>query len=84
MWKDEPVSPSGTSSLEIDEDWPLFNDESVEIPNNAAEVVMYDDHPTRAQVAKKLLEELDLEWIKEGKYLIFISYCLFKISYKYI
>jgi len=81
MWKDEPVSPSGTS-LEIDEDWPLFNDESVETPNNAAEVVMYDDHPTRAQVAKKFLEELD-EWIKEGKNLIFISYCLFKI-YKYI
>lgn len=64
LWKCEPVSRSGTPSLKIEEDWALFNDQSVDVTNNAAEVVMYDDRPNRAQVAKKLLEELD-EWIKE-------------------
>ncbi|XP_011637792.1 activating transcription factor of chaperone isoform X1 [Pogonomyrmex barbatus] len=63
-WKYEPVSPSGTPPLEVDEDLFLFNDQSVDVSNNAAEIVMYDDQPSRAQVAKKLLEELD-EWIKE-------------------
>lgn len=86
MWKNEPMSPSGTSLLDVDEDWP-FNDQSVDVSNNAAEVVMYDDNPSRAQVAKKLLEQLD-EWIKEGKYFIFVtfvtSYYPFKISYKHI
>lgn len=75
-WKYEPVSPSGSPLVDVDEDWPLFNDQSVEISNNAADVVMYEENPSRAQVAKKLLEELD-EWIKEGKisyiYLTFIS-----------
>lgn len=65
LWKNEPVSRSGTPLLNVDEDWPLFYEQSVEIPNNAADVTC-DDHPSRAQVAKKLLEELD-EWIKEGK-----------------
>ncbi|KAG5314965.1 ATFC factor, partial [Acromyrmex insinuator] len=64
LWKYEPVSRSGTPSLEIDDDWPLFDDHSVEISNNTAEAVMYEDHPSRAQVAKQLLEKLD-EWIKE-------------------
>lgn len=64
-WKNEPVSPIGTPRLEIDDDWVLFDDKSVEVPKNAAEPVMYDDCPSRAQVATKLLEELD-EWIKEG------------------
>jgi len=60
------VSRSGTPLLNADEDWPLFYDQSVDISNNAAEDVMYEDQTSRAQVAKKLLEELD-EWIKEGK-----------------
>ncbi|KYN01021.1 PREDICTED: activating transcription factor of chaperone isoform X1 [Cyphomyrmex costatus] len=64
LWKYEPVSRSGTPSLEIDDDWPLFEDQSVEASNNAVEAVMYEDHPSRAQVAKQLLEKLD-EWIKE-------------------
>ncbi|XP_003707066.1 bZIP transcription factor crc isoform X1 [Megachile rotundata] len=64
LWKLEPVSPSGTLSNEIEDDWVLFNDKSVDPIKNAVEPVMYDDHPTRAQVATKLLEELD-EWIKE-------------------
>lgn len=66
LWKYEPVSPSGSPLLDVDEDLALFNDQSVEFSNNAAEVVMYEENPSRAQVAKKLLEELD-EWIKEGK-----------------
>lgn len=72
MWKFEPVSPSGTPPL-IDDKWLLSDDKSVESPNNAAEPVMYDDHPNRAQAAKKLLEELD-EWIKEGNCFIFVFY----------
>ncbi|XP_070161481.1 activating transcription factor of chaperone isoform X1 [Polyergus mexicanus] len=64
LWKHEPVSPSGTPPLEINDDWFLLDDKSIEFPKNAAEPVMYDDNPSRAQVAKKLLEELD-EWIKE-------------------
>jgi cyclic AMP-dependent transcription factor ATF-4 len=71
MWKYEPVSPIGTPPLDIDDDWLLLNDKSVEIPKNAVEPVMYDDCPSRAQVAKKLLEELD-EWIKEGTILFFL------------
>lgn len=80
LWKYEPVSRSGTPSLEIDDDWPLFDDHSVEISNNTAEAVMYEDHPSRAQVAKQLLEKLD-EWIKEGKYIIFVSCCLFNSEF---
>lgn len=73
LWKYEPVSPSGTPPLDVDNDWLLFDDKSIELTKNAAEPVMYDDHPSRAQVAKKLLEELD-EWIKEGNCFIFIFY----------
>ncbi|KAG7189342.1 hypothetical protein KM043_016995 [Ampulex compressa] len=64
LWKYEPVSPSGTPPLEVEDDWLLIDDKPVDVTNNAVEPVMYDDHPTRAQVATKLLEELD-EWIKE-------------------
>lgn len=70
LWKSEPVSPGcGTPPLEIN-DWLLFDDKSIEFSNNAAESVMYDDNPSRAQVAKKLLEELD-EWIKEGNFIFY-------------
>jgi len=72
LWKSEPVSPGcGTPPLEIN-DWFLFDDKSIEFSKNAAEPVMYDDNPSRAQVATKILEQLD-EWIKEGNYFIFIS-----------
>lgn len=73
LWKHEPVSPSGTPPLEINDagdDWLLLDDKSIEFSKNAAEPVMYDDNPSRAQVAKKLLEELD-EWIKEGNCFVF-------------
>lgn len=63
LWKDEPVSPiGGDTSLDIED--LLFDDKSIEFPKYAVEPVMYDDNPSRAQVAKKLLEELD-EYIKE-------------------
>lgn len=65
------MSPSVRSSLEIEDEWFSFDDET---PSGGAaieeEPLLYDEdeHPTRAQVATKLLEELD-EWIKEGKYI---------------
>ncbi|CAL7943291.1 unnamed protein product [Xylocopa violacea] len=64
LWKFEPVSPSGTLSNEFEDDWFLFDDKSVDPTKKVAEPVTYEDHPTRAQVATKLLEKLD-EWIKE-------------------
>lgn len=72
IWKCEPESPCGTPPLEIDDNWFLLDDKSVNFTIKAAEPVMYDDHTNRSQVAEKLLEELD-EWIKEGNYFIFIS-----------
>ncbi|XP_015590816.1 activating transcription factor of chaperone isoform X2 [Cephus cinctus] len=65
-WKVEPISPSGTPPPDTnDDEWLSFEYETpVDTPSNATEQHMYDDHPTRAQVATKLLEELD-EWIKE-------------------
>lgn len=65
LWKFEPVSPSGTLSNEFEDDWFLFDDKSVD-PTKEVATPAYEDHPTRAQVATKLLEKLD-EWIKEGK-----------------
>lgn len=73
LWKDEPVSPiGGDTSLDIED--LLFDDKSIEFPKYAVEPVMYDDNPSRAQVAKKLLEELD-EYIKEGNcYMYFLFF----------
>ena len=70
FWKVEPVSPSATPPLTIDDERLSFDDEKFAGGTNIEEEpVLYDEHkhPTRAQVATKLLEELD-EWIKEGKY----------------
>lgn len=65
-WKFEPISPKGIGlSTDVEDDWFLFDDKPVE-PTKNVEPAIYEDHPTRAQVATKLLEELD-EWIKEGK-----------------
>ena len=73
LWKHEPVSPSGTPPLEINDDW-LFDDKSLEFPKNAVEPVMYEDYPSRAQEAKKLIDTLD-EWIKEGNcFILFAIY----------
>lgn len=66
VWKFEPVSPSGTSGGEAEDDWLYIDDNkstSLNIDGND-EPELYSEHPSRAQVATKLLEELD-EWIKE-------------------
>lgn len=65
VWKAEPVSPSGASVGEADDDWLYTDDKSTSPNTSAGEPELYDEHPSRAQVATKLLEELD-EWIKEG------------------
>lgn len=67
LWKFEPVSPNGTLSNEFEDDWFLFDDKSVDPTKEDIEPIKHETHPTRAQVATKLLEKLD-EWIKEGKY----------------
>ena len=72
VWKDEPLSPSGTSAGEVDDKWLYFQDK-FSLVNNASEIdEIYDQNTTRAQVATKLLEELD-EWIKEGNICIYLK-----------
>lgn len=65
-WKLEPVSPSGISAGEAEDDW-LYTDDTEStslLKTIASDPELYDDRPSPAQVATKLLEELD-EWIKE-------------------
>lgn len=64
LWKFEPESPSGASQVEVEDDWFLSDDKSIDPTNNAAETDSLGKNSSRAQVATKLLEELD-EWIKE-------------------
>lgn len=65
MWKFEPVSPPGTLTNEFEDEWFLFDDKSVDTTKQVVEPAACEEkHPTRAQVATKLLEKLD-EWIKE-------------------
>lgn len=68
-WKMEPESPKGTSMEDVEDDWIMYNDKSLEFTKYAVdEPVMYDDQPTnRAHRAEKLLDELNElnEWIKE-------------------
>ncbi|KAF3421210.1 hypothetical protein E2986_06539 [Frieseomelitta varia] len=64
LWKFEPVSPNGTLSNEFEDDWFLFDDKSVDPTKEVIEPIKHETHPTRAEVATKLLEKLD-EWIKE-------------------
>ncbi|XP_015119996.1 activating transcription factor of chaperone isoform X1 [Diachasma alloeum] len=68
MWKVEPVSPSGTSTGDSEDDRFYTDDKSlspsssiISDPNDGA---LYGETPSRAQVATQLLEELD-EYIKE-------------------
>lgn len=73
FWKEEPVSPT---VLDVEEEWLSFDDDddksagdTIVKDEEEEEIDLYEKscHPTRAQVATKLLEELD-EFIKEGKY----------------
>lgn len=63
VWKAEPASPIETSSLDINDDWINF-EKKEKIDDNGQEV-LYEEQTSRAEVATKLLEQLD-EWIKEG------------------
>ncbi|KAG8036377.1 hypothetical protein G9C98_003699 [Cotesia typhae] len=64
IWKAEPDSPSGASIGEAEDDWIYIDDQSSILVNDVLEPELYDENPTRAQVASKLLEQLD-ELVKE-------------------
>ncbi|XP_008549915.1 activating transcription factor of chaperone isoform X1 [Microplitis demolitor] len=64
IWKAEPDSPSGTSIGEAEDDWISIDDKSSTLINDVLDPELYDENPTRAQVASKLLEQLD-ELVKE-------------------
>lgn len=82
FWKEEPVSPT---ALDVEEEWLSFDDDrSAGDSIVKEEIVLYEEptNPTRAQVATKLLEELD-EFIKEGKFFQIFIYLQFKrVNYK--
>jgi hypothetical protein len=70
QWKVEPVSPAGFPDLdsEATDAWGLFEDEEVQQQKQNTDTTYKPEKPsgpTRAEVASKLLEDLD-EWIKEG------------------
>lgn len=72
IWKEEPISPS--SSIENGDDtWLIYDDKSESSinDNETSDSALYEENecPSRAQVASKLLDELD-EWIKEGETII--------------
>lgn len=69
LWKVEPLSPSGTPPLDIDEEWFTFDEKPVVFKSNGEESTLYEESLTRAQVATKFLEELELKnWIKEESF----------------
>jgi hypothetical protein len=71
QWKEEPVSPAGFPDLdsEVTDAWGLFEDEEVQQQKKPHTITTHiqekSAEPTRAEVASKLLQDLD-EWIKEG------------------
>lgn len=86
LWKVEPLSPSGTPPLDIDEEWLCFDEEKPAVfESNGEEPALYEEHLTRAQVATKFLEELELKnsWIKEGESCIFITLLFLPSSFPY-
>lgn len=64
LWKAEPVSPSGNSIGDA-EDWFYINDKSSPLIKGDIDPEYDDINSSRAQIASKLLEQLD-EWVKEG------------------
>jgi cyclic AMP-dependent transcription factor ATF-4 len=66
IWKVEPSSPDGTSIGDADDDWLSVESKPTSPINDNNDHVLYEENivPSRAEVATKLLEELD-EWIKE-------------------
>jgi hypothetical protein len=71
QWKVEPVSPAGFPDLdcEVVYTWGLFEDDEVQQQKKPQTIATHEhekpDEPTRAEIASKLLQDLD-EWIKEG------------------
>lgn len=81
FWKVEPVSPT---VLDGEDEWLSFDDDDdISAGDTSVKEEVENEepnHPTRAEVATKLLEELD-EYIKEGNYLFFFNIIrLFGIS----
>jgi cyclic AMP-dependent transcription factor ATF-4 len=69
LWKVEPLSPSGTPPLDIDDEWLSFDEKPAIFESNVEESALYEEQLTRAQVASKFLEELELKtWIKEESF----------------
>ncbi|KAK0092528.1 hypothetical protein PV326_001222 [Microctonus aethiopoides] len=66
LWKAEPVSPSGNSIGDA-EDWFYINDKSSPLIKGDIDPEYDDINSSRAQIASKLLEQLD-EWVKEEKF----------------
>jgi hypothetical protein len=70
QWKVEPISPLGFPDLdsEVAQTWGLFDDD-VEQQKKPNGITTHKQErlvqPSRAEVASKLLQDLD-EWIKEG------------------
>lgn len=65
-WKYEPMSPSGTLPLGLDDDWLLFDDRLIGFSDDVAEP-MYD-LSDRALLGTRTLEEMEnSEWEKEIK-----------------
>lgn len=76
LWKDEPVSPSGSPLLKFDDDdLVFFNDTSLEFFNNAAEAISCDDPLNRALIAARTIDEIEMEgeFIKEGNVFLLFS-----------
>lgn len=84
IWKVEPVSPSGASTSDTEDD-KFYSDDrspssspSPSVTNDPIDTPLYDETPSRAQVATKLLEQLD-EYIKEGE--ISFLFCTYLVNY---
>ena len=81
QWKVESVSPTGFPKLdsEVVQTWGLFEDDEVQQQKKPQTITAHEhekaDELTRAEIASKLLQDLD-EWIKEG-----MCFCLRKCEF---
>lgn len=75
-WKEEPISSSSTLFGDVDDECFSFDNNSESLINDINDAALYQENDplTRAQVATKFLEELELDngFIKEGKLNIII------------
>jgi hypothetical protein len=78
QWKAEPVSPTGFPNIDSEkvQTWGLFEDDEVQQQKKPQTIKPHEhektDDLTRAEIASKLLQDLD-EWIKEGMCLILFA-----------